>query len=66
MNYKIRIDDGYAKHLYTIDISNKLSKNNIYQLIQFYFKILNPFVEIWYKIYHKYRTYKFIKYLENK
>ena len=52
-NWTIAVDDGYKSYSEHFNISDKCSINDVFILIKIFFKILNPFIEIWWRIKQK-------------
>lgn len=59
--WTIAVDDGYKSYADNVIISDKVSINDVFIIIKTLFKILNPFLEIWWKINCKIQNYLFFK-----
>jgi hypothetical protein len=60
-NWTIAVDDGYKSYADNVIISDKVSINDVFIIIKTLFKMLNPFIEIWWKIERKIKVYLFFR-----
>lgn len=59
--WTVALDDGYVCYADSIKISNNCSIDQAFKLIKFYFKIVNPLIEIYWKIERKIMVYLFLR-----